>query len=183
MKPTINLPITGIVLTYNSQQTLESALKSIGFCREIIVVDQESTDQTRTIARQHGAKVIEGGEPSFAKRRNLGLHAATQSWLFYLDSDEVVTPSLAQEIKQVVESHRDGVYLIKRRNFFLGREMYQDRVERLFARDRLHGWAGVVHEHPLIEGERLSITQPLIHRTHTDITSMLAKTNAWSVCG
>jgi len=58
--------------------------------------------------------------------------------------------------------------------------MYDDYTDRLFHTSVISGWKGSVHESPVVSVTFNQIEAPLIHTTHRDITSMLAKTNAWS---
>ena len=52
---------------------------------EVIVADANSTDATRDIAKQFGAKVVEGGLPG--PGRNAGAEAATSDILLFMDAD------------------------------------------------------------------------------------------------
>jgi GT2 family glycosyltransferase len=56
--------------------------------QEIIVADAQSTDATRSLAEQAGAKVVEGGNPSVG--RNNGAKAATGDWILFLDADAIL---------------------------------------------------------------------------------------------
>lgn len=174
------LKLSVVILTQNNEAIIERAIKSVAFAEEILVVDQNSIDSTVKLAQKMGAKVIEVNESSFPHKRNRGLTEASCDWVFYLDSDEQVTAELAQEINEVVSKNEPGVFIVRRTNYFLGKRMYADDVKRLFHKGVLKNWEGEVHEHPIYEGEAKILGHPLLHFTHTDITSMLLKTNNWS---
>ncbi len=55
---------------------------------ELIVADAHSTDRTREIAAQAGAKVIDGGMPG--PGRNRGAAVATGDLLFFFDADVIL---------------------------------------------------------------------------------------------
>lgn len=57
---------------------------------EIIVADAGSRDDTRELARQHGAVVVRGGRPG--PGRNAGARFATGDVLLFLDSDVLPRP-------------------------------------------------------------------------------------------
>lgn len=174
------VPLTVVILTSNSEAKIERAIKSADFADEVLLIDQGSADKTVALATGLGARVVSKSETSFALKRNLGLQEANNDWVFYLDHDEEITPALAQEIMSLIKMNEPGAFLVTRQNYFLGRQMYTDQVERLFHKKLLRGWEGEVHEHPNIVGETNKLIFPLLHYTHTDITSMLAKTNEWS---
>ncbi len=106
----MKIPCTVGILTRNSAATLGRALKSVCDFDDIIVCDGGSTDGTLDIARARGARIIEqeqrfldeeGRVVDYAGVRNQTLRLASQQWFFFLDSDEYLTPELAEEIRRV----------------------------------------------------------------------------------
>ncbi|TJW31163.1 MAG: glycosyltransferase, partial [Mesorhizobium sp.] len=64
-------------------------LRSVHFADEIVVLDNNSTDQTRDIASGLGAKVLITLDwPGFGAQKNRALAAATGDWVLSLDADE-----------------------------------------------------------------------------------------------
>jgi glycosyltransferase involved in cell wall biosynthesis len=175
-------PLSILILVKNAAATLEQTLKSCQFAEEIIILNDASTDNSLAIAAKHHAKVIDAKEIGFAKKRNQLAAEASNDWLLFIDADEVITPKLQPEIESIINTDSPRVYRVRRRNFFLGKEMYSDAVERLFHQSLFLGYEGEVHEHPNVkEGEKvINLLNPLIHNTHLSITSMLSKTNEWS---
>ena len=55
---------------------------------QIIVADADSTDATREIAAQFGAKIVEGGLPGIG--RNRGASEAKTPYILFLDADVVL---------------------------------------------------------------------------------------------
>ena len=81
-----------IIPTYNEEAFLPRLLHSIARqdyrdC-EIIVADNNSHDRTRSVARSHGARVVEGGVPGIG--RNRGAQAARGEYLLFVDADTVL---------------------------------------------------------------------------------------------
>lgn len=177
---TRNNDLTIALLSHNAETTIEAALKSADFVEHILVIDNHSTDKTIDIALKFTDRIITTNEQSFAEKRNLALETLKTDWIFYLDTDEEITPELQKELIETVSSDQVGVYSVRRENYFLGRRMDPDWVERLFHRQMISGWFGKVHESPDIKGEVVQLEFPLFHTSHTDITSMLKKTNSWS---
>jgi glycosyltransferase involved in cell wall biosynthesis len=85
---TARISLTMIVK--NEAATLGHCLASVrDLVDEIIVVDTRSSDNTKDIAGQHGARVFDLPWPdSFATARNEFLRHANGQWVLWLDADE-----------------------------------------------------------------------------------------------
>lgn len=179
-----NKNITVIILSKNEEEVIEKAIKSaLLLTRNVLVIDSFSTDRTPKIAKNLGARVITHAISDFSSQRNFALKNARTDWIFYLDSDEELSWGLVNEINEVVSSDTivyEGFY-VKRKTYYFGQDWkFTDSVQRLFLRDRLKGWEGVVHETPVISGEYGELKNFLHHNTHRNLSQMLAKTNEWS---
>jgi hypothetical protein len=75
-----------------------------------------------------------------------------------------------------------SAFRLSRKNFYFGDHgwPYIEHLERLFVRENLEGWKGILHESPIIKGEIGDMDGFLIHFTHMDLESMLNKTIDWS---
>ncbi len=174
--------ISAIVLTRNEQEMIEGCLERLDWVDEILVVDSGSTDKTVALVQEQGARVVEADPSgSFADWRNLGRDQARGDWLLYIDADERVTDELKTEIEEIVGSHDRGVFFVKRKNLFLGREMVDDRMERLLHRDSFDQWEGELSEHPVYHASAGETEHYLVHLTHRNLESMLEKTKDWSM--
>lgn len=92
--------LTVVIPTKNEEELLPRLLDSIAKQTlqptEVIVADAQSSDETRTIATEAGATVIEGGRISFA--RNQGAARATTPFILFLDADvELSHPEFLKE--------------------------------------------------------------------------------------
>lgn len=170
-----------VVLTINEEEMIEGCLKSAKGLGEILVVDDCSTDKTLEIAKKYTDKVFVHKRKDFSDQRNFGLKKATGDWIFYLDADERITKELRKEIEEKIETETEKTgFLVRRRNFYLGREMFSDKVHRLFKKKNLKGWKGPLHESPKVYGLIGELKNPLIHFAHRSILAMLKKTEDWS---
>jgi len=94
-----------VLATRNEEENIGRCLESVRrLADEIIVVDENSTDKTREIAEDFGAKVyLEPHHDIFHTTKQKALDYAAGDWILQLDADEMVTPELAKEIVEVVK--------------------------------------------------------------------------------
>ncbi len=98
--------ISFVILTFNSQKYLREVLASAAWADEIIIVDSGSSDETETIASEfERVRFIRQDWLGFGAQKQFGVDAAKNDWVFVLDSDEVLTPELSAEIREVVNSN------------------------------------------------------------------------------
>jgi glycosyltransferase involved in cell wall biosynthesis len=117
--------ISGVVIALNEAHQIHYALGTLlPWCDEVIVVDQHSEDDTAAIAERMGARVYQhertGGIADPARRFAVG--KATADWVFILDADEMVPPTLARQLRRLADADAPyDVVLVPRANVILGR--------------------------------------------------------------
>ncbi|MEQ1575029.1 MAG: glycosyltransferase family 2 protein [Vicinamibacterales bacterium] len=174
------------IISLNEADHIGSAIESAAWADEVIVVDSGSTDRTVDIARAAGATVVCRAWPGYVEQKNHAASLAAHDWIFSLDADERITPSLASEIRQLLaqEPSRRG-YRVPRVTFHLGRWMrttdfYPDFQTRLYDR-RAARWRGRhVHESVAVDGESGQLTNELEHRSYRDLSDHLDRINHYS---
>src|SRR3990167_5607355 len=182
----MNKKVSAIVIAKNAQELIQDCLDSLSWAYEIILIDTGSTDKTKEIASNFGAKIVKAEKKGFSYWRNLGAKEAQGDWLLYVDTDERVTPDLRKEIVATVKNLSTlNAYAIPRKNILLGHPMrwggwWPDYVLRLIRKDSLVGWKGELHEQPEIKGKVRELKNPLMHISHRSLEEMVDKTNEWS---
>jgi len=176
--------VSAVIITKNEQDMLPDCMASLQWADEIVVVDSGSSDDTRRIAKEHGARVYLHEEwQGFGPQRQLAQSHANCDWVFWIDADERVSDELAQEIRQMVENdQRNCVYMVPRLSWVFGRYIrhsgwYPDYVARLYARDSTHYDDALVHEKVIIpNGMRVcKLSSDLVHFTYRDLHHYLVK--------
>ena len=107
-------PVSVVVCNYNGERYLAECLASVAQLGsgvgEVIVVDNASTDRSREIALECGARVVtmvvnDGPCPA----RNAGMKAAKNRWVLALDNDAVCTRDMLTRLcAAVVEAERSS---------------------------------------------------------------------------
>ncbi len=112
------LPISVVLLTRNEEHNVRECLQSCDFARELIVVDDGSTDRTVETAKELGAKVFSRAlNGDWGAQKTFGIEQACEPWVLIIDADERVTPSLKDEIEAVLQSTApEQAYKIQRHN-------------------------------------------------------------------
>lgn len=93
--------LTSIQLAINNGEATSSAYQQSAI--EIIVVDNYSTDQTKEISQQLGARVFTAG-PERSAQRNFGAKMATGSILFFVDADMEIEDEVLSQAISVLEA-------------------------------------------------------------------------------
>jgi glycosyltransferase involved in cell wall biosynthesis len=152
--------ITATIITHNEAANIRAACESVAWADEVLVVDSESSDDTREIASAAGARVINRAWPGFADQKQFAATAATHDWIYSLDADERVSDRLAQTIQDLRgldDSQRADGYRIARRAFYMNRWIrgggwYPDYQLRLY-RKAAGRWQGThIHESVQLPG-------------------------------
>lgn len=178
-----------VVATYNEEKNVSRCLESVkDIANEIILVDASSSDQTVKIAKGYNPKIfIIQNNKNFHKNKQYGLDKASGDWILQLDADEIVSQSLKQEIKKILEQRENkfnGFY-VPRKNHFLGKWMrkgglYPDSVIRLIRKGKGHFPCKSVHEQIEIIGSIGWLENPLIHYPYPTISEYLVKANRYT---
>lgn len=180
--------ISVVLATHNEEKNLAMCLKSIkDLADEIIIVDGDSTDKTREIAKEYGAKIIKTtNKPNFHINKQMGIDAAEMDWILQMDADEVVSKELADEILEKINDKNDfDGYWMPRKNYFLGRFLmkggqYPDYTLRLYKRGKGRLPMKDVHEQAVVEGKVGYLKEALLHYPYENFSFYLKKWNRYN---
>lgn len=119
--------------------------------QEIIVVDTGSTDNTKELALEHGAKVFAfTWQGDFATARNYSLQQAKGAWILILDADEILEPVSREEFSRLLSDPNVEGYFIQIHNYLdengTNPLKTTDQAVRLFRNKPAYRFAGAIHE-------------------------------------
>lgn len=179
-----------IVHTKNSADTLGDCLESVSvMADEIIVMDMESTDDTRRVARQFKAKVLRAKDVGYADpARNKALQAASGDWALVVDADEEIPPTLADAIVSLIKQPEQfSAFAFPRKNIIFGRwaraGWWPDFQLRLFKKGHVY-WPPQLHGKPQVEGQVRHLPADeqfaILHHNYNDIDSFVDRAQRYS---
>lgn len=175
------LMITIIILTKDNQETIKKTLDSVQSFSEVLLIDTGSNDNTLAIAGQYpNVKIYKKSFTSFGSLRNEVAKLASNEWICPIDSDEIMSKELIDEIKHT-PLNENCVYSFLRVNYLNGKEIrstswYPEYVSRLYHRDRCCFSDSFVHETLLTSGmEIYHLRSPLFHFPYRSFDDFLKK--------
>jgi len=139
------VPVSLCMIVKNEEIFLDTALKSINSLLgldDIVVVDTGSTDRTKEIAIENGAKVFNFEWcDDFSAARNFAAVKASNDWIFYIDADEEVIDVDYDDLQRFLANTK-AVGMIKLTDINSKR---QSSLARLFNRSN-YSFEGSIHE-------------------------------------
>ena len=161
------------IIARNEAHRIARCLQSVAFADQIVVLDSGSTDDTVAIARGLGADVeVTPDWPGFGPQKNRALARCRYRWVLSIDADEQISDALAAEILQVLrEAPAEAMvagYWLRRSSRYCGQVIRHglwgnDRVLRLFERQRGRFTDARVHESLVCDGETRVLEGILVH--------------------
>ncbi|MFL5478412.1 MAG: glycosyltransferase family 2 protein [Gemmatimonadaceae bacterium] len=178
--------VTAVIAAHDESANIEACVASVEWAREVIVVENDSSDDTADRARAAGASVISPKFTTIGAARNTAISRVTTSWVLVLDADERCTPELAEEIgRALAAAGETTAFRIPRRNYFLGKEIRHggwgsDKPVRLFRRELRYN-DNLVHEHVNVtQGAVGEVKNSLLHYTYTSLDQYFEKFDRYS---
>ena len=184
--------ISVVIAAKNEEGNIRMCLESVKWADEIILVDDVSEDRTVEIAREYTNKIfIRDSKGKFHENKNFGIEKAKYDWILSIDADEVLTPELADEIKEAVKKEEFIGYYINRKNFFLGKWVrhcgwYPNYIIRLFRKGVTRWPSNWPHEpfHGTPDIQQKSkvgrLKNPMLHFSYKSLDQYFKKFNSYT---
>jgi glycosyltransferase involved in cell wall biosynthesis len=175
------LRLSVCIITRDEEDRIGDCLASLeGVADEVVVVDSGSTDRTRALAAERGAKVIEHEWPGHVQQKNHAVARASHEWVLCIDADERLSPELARAIERLRSAGPGEVrgFYLNRHTRYLGRWIdhggwYPEWRLRLFDRGA-GGWTGVnPHDRVEVQGPTARLDGDLFHHTYRSVSDHL----------
>jgi glycosyltransferase involved in cell wall biosynthesis len=185
------MPVSVVVLTFNSEATIGATLSSArAISDDVHVVDSGSTDRTVEIARAAGAYVVDHPFENYGAQRNWAIDnlQLRHDWELHLDADERLSPELARDLPRLTSSGQSESvvgYYVPRLVHFHGRAlrhggMYPIYHLRLFRRHRGRCEARKYDQHFFVDGPTVNLDSPMIDDIRLPLGEWTNRHNRWA---
>jgi (heptosyl)LPS beta-1,4-glucosyltransferase len=181
----MDFKLTVLIPCKDEHRNIRECIESVrGFADEILVADSGSKDDTLELVRRvGGCRIIRRKFVGYADFKNWAIPQAVNPWVLIVDADERVTEELAAEIRRVLAQPSEEIdgYWIRRRSFFLGREVKHsgwntDEVCRLIRRDVCRYGDCRVHEEIVLDPRRSGrLRGKLVHYVYRSLDQYFKK--------
>lgn len=167
------------IIALNAQKTLADCLSSIKDQTDdiVVVIDENTTDETESVAKKFTSKVFRRKFDTFSNQRNFAATKTKHNWVFVLDADEQY-----QGPKIHVANH--SAYSFRRTNIMFGKPITHSNsdpnpIVRLYDKTQCH-WVGDVHEQLQISGVVKRQSGQIFHTNYQTVEQFLDKANHYS---
>jgi glycosyltransferase involved in cell wall biosynthesis len=186
------IPISVIILTYNSAETIGATLSSIiNISDDIHVVDSGSSDETLYIVQKAGASAVSHPFESYGVQRNWAIEhiRLKYDWQLHLDSDERLSIELITELKVLFSNNSPqnnivGYYIPRlihfHRQVIRHGAMWPIYHMRLFRKNYGRCEVRKYDQHFYVNGETGRLSSPMIDDIRLPLVEWTARHNRWA---
>jgi len=178
--------ISVTVITKNEEENIGKCLGSVVWADEIILVDAYSSDRTAEIAKKYTDIIYHNEWKGFYEQRKFALSKTRHDWVLVLDSDELCSEGLKEEIQAFLKTpEKYSGFRIPRKNFFLNRWIkhggwYPGYQLRFFNKNFTKITDRLVHEGYDVNGEVGYFRNNIDHYTVNSVSEFMSKVNSYS---
>lgn len=186
----MNAKISLFIIVKNEAEKIAACIESAkGLVSEVIVVVSDQTvDNTAQVARAAGATVYSNPFQGFTHQKNFALTKVSGDWALNLDADEHLSEALKEEILNTLDHTPFSGFNIPFENYFLGARMKysglnKEKHLRLVRTKGAKYTGGLVHEKLEIEGKVGLLKNCIRHYSYSSVTVYFNKFNTYTTLG
>ena len=175
----MNVSIT--IIGHNEVDHLRELLPQLLWADEIVYVDCESQDGSLEFANNQGCLVFSRpNNTNLNINKSFAIEQVKNDWVFYMDPDERISESLANEISKLNKDSINSAFKLNRKNHCFGKwlkygSQYPDEQIRLFRRESAKFPNKNVHEKLMVDGNIGILKNDLLHFPYHSISQFLRK--------
>jgi len=177
--------ISVVMIVKDASKTLRQTLEGLKSFKEVIIYENNSTDDTVEIAKSfENVKLFQGEFLGFGKTKNKAISFSSNNWILSLDSDEVLSEDFVKNLKKL-KPESSKVYKIHRKNYYKQRLVKHcwsdDFIVRLFDRSVTKFMDKDVHEKVIVDGLKQEVLIGEVkHYPYSTISDFIKKADYYS---
>lgn len=182
------IKLSVVIITFNEEANIGRCLRALAdLPDDVLVLDSGSTDSTRAIAADLGARVEVQPFLGYVAQKNRATALARYDHVLQLDADEVLTDDLRAELHRLKADWALAGYCLPRLTNYCGQWVrhggwYPDRKLRLYDR-RLGHWTGhLLHEsYAVAPGQAVGeLRHDLLHYSYPTLAGHVQQLNKFT---
>jgi len=178
------LPLAVVMITLDEAANLAEMLPDVcAWAEQVFIVDSFSSDDTISVALQHGAHVVQRRFAGFGEQWAFAVSnlPISSPWTMKLDPDERLTPELKSSIAAAIRADGADAISVVRRLWFMGRPLpVRQRLVRLWRTGTCRFEPVAVNEQPLVEGRHRRVAGELEHHDSPNLHHWYEKQNRYT---
>lgn len=184
--------ISVVVTARNAEKTLAECLRSVKWADEIVLVDDESTDKTVSVAKQFTKHIYPHKSKGYVEpARNFSISKATNEWILILDADEEIPHQLSEKLREISGTSDEALsaVAIPRKNIIFNKWIrnstgwWPDYQTRFFRKGKVK-WFDAIHSKPEVDGRTQELDQKedlaIIHNNYETISDFLQRLDRYT---
>lgn len=178
------LKLSIVIITRNEEDNIARCLESASFADDIIVLDDNSTDNTVSIAKKFTPSVYSRKMDIEGKHRNYAYGLAKNEWVLSLDADEMISKELESELRSLLIAGNitHAAFTIPIKTYIGDRWIehggwYPAGKVRLFRKDKFKYEEASVHPRVFIDGSCGHLTKDIVHYSYNDFHDFFTSLN------
>jgi len=180
-----------VIIAFNEEQNIRRCIESVlNIADEIIVLDSNSTDATKSICNEYDVRFENQEWLGYSEQKNYANNLSANNFVFSIDADEAVSPELEKSILDIKNTVKLGqAFIVKRLTNYCGKWIkhsgwYPDAKLRLWFKDE-GKWEGDLHENVVFKNkiEEITLKGDLFHYSYHSINQHIAQFNKFTEIG
>ncbi len=183
---TVMSTLSVVIAVKNEADKIQTCLEHATWADEIIIVDNNSTDNTVEICKKYTANIFhcDGGPHNYIPYiQNFGIKKATKEWVLVLDADVIVPEKAKNEILTKIQKSDCVGYYLPHQMVAFGKVLNYAlfcNILKLFRRGAGEFDCSSAHCTLNIKGKIGTLHQNLLHYAHPDINTFVRKMNLYT---
>lgn len=182
------MDVVSIVLTYNSERSIQRTLDSLIKLRfPIFVVDSFSADRTVQICKDNGCDVVQREFSNYAEQRNWAIQKLKDvTWQLHIDADEEINDILVKNIEKItLESCEYDGFIFCRKIVFMNKILRFGGISKTWHMRLFRSAAGRVEDrlydqHFICDGTVKALDGCMLDHQEMSLSEWTARHNKWS---